>query len=246
VAYDTKYIAETLRWIKYIQQPPSLRRKERFTTVYHPVKASSIIISDDGTVGGLLDWDSVCVCPPWATIANPDVTASDHSDGEMTVEDCFPTPLSPELTAIFLDAREKSRWLDMENRSLDDALPDLPKEVRSAICTYWYELSKYEKTQMRYAFVETMKEVAPAWIDLADRRKRDANIAIGVRLMVRGSLTSLSEYTEEHLSPFATDNVSEASWPSDEETSYGDSDGGGDCEGDLGGWDIVFVKLHVR
>lgn len=103
---DIRYISELVRWAAYLQQRPSLSAEESITTVHHPIKAESIIISEDGRVAGLLDWDDVRVCPLWAVTAVPDMLLSEHNEEEVTVEECFKCPqgdVPPEHQVAFSD-----------------------------------------------------------------------------------------------------------------------------------------------
>jgi hypothetical protein len=220
---DIRYISELIRWTAYLQQRPSLRAEEGITTVHHPIKAESIIVSEEGNVAGLLDWDDVRVCPLWA-VALPDMLLSEHNEEEVTVEECFKCPqeeVTPEHQVAFSTAIAKMSTSPMwENHQSD---PDLPWQVESAVCTYWNRLNTYEKTQMRDVFLSTVSNLAPDWIDLSSRRRMDTTIATSVRRMVNGALLYFGQFERETLEPESArqpDDLSESSWPSDSHTVY--------------------------
>lgn len=78
VDIECSIILESMRWSEYLRQRTVLRTEERATTIYHPIKESSILVSDDGKVAGLLDWDNISVCPLWMVTAIPAALLSEH------------------------------------------------------------------------------------------------------------------------------------------------------------------------
>jgi hypothetical protein len=74
-------IGECFTWRQhfYTRRRKSLGRVEpsgSATSIYHPVRASTILISDTGKLAGFTNWDEVAVWPYWAVTSVPDALVS--------------------------------------------------------------------------------------------------------------------------------------------------------------------------
>lgn len=224
-------IQQSVRWSEYLRQRPNLRTGERSTTVYHPVRDSSILISDDGQVAGLLNWDNISVCPLWAVTAVPDALQSTESEMAMTFDEFTKsrsTWFSPADHATILEAYAKSTaHVSITGSDLNDPTryPHYPYNIAGHICSYFEQLETCEKTQMRQVFLTTMSGLAPEWVTVHSKRKMDTTIGIRVRDLMNGSIRYLDDFKEEFDDgPHWTDDLSERSWPSDDDTAYEGSD----------------------
>lgn len=230
------YIRETFKWIDFVRRRPSLSLDETVTTIYHPITAESIIISDEGKVAGLLDWDEVCACPLWAVTEVPDVILGEDHERAVTIDGFIQSRQStnreipPEQHAAFVEAVAVSTNLDMRDCYFEYLLPDLPWLVDSAIYSHWPEVCAFEKTQMRKVFHATMADLAPDWVDLRSSRRMDMAIAAGLDEMAWGSLVWFGQFEEETLGPLASAAMSRVAWLSDDDTMYESSDGDSDRE----------------
>lgn len=244
VIESSSIISESIRWTEYLRQRPSVGRRETFTTLYHHIRESSDIISNDGQLAGLLNWDRISVCPTWASTAVPDALVSSDSEMLMTFEEFIESQssqmvLPPADHAAILEAyAESTTHLAMTGSSVDDPSQwphqHYPYRISSYITLYWDQLETYEKTRMRDVFLSTMGDLAPDWVAVHSRRKMDTAIAIKVRDLVNGSVRYLSHFKEEfqYPQPDWPDNLSEASWPSDEDTVYDHDNAGSDVDDD--------------
>lgn len=227
----SRVISESIRWTEYIRQRPSLGTAGRTTTLYHPVKESSILVSDDGQLIGLLNYDNVRVCPVWTVTVMPDALMSHDNEMATTVEEFIESrssQFSPADRAIISEALAKSTAHRAITKSeLDDPSqwPHYSHRIVAYITAYWKQLETYEKTRLRDLLLSTMSGLAPEWVTVYSKRKMDATIGIRVRDLVNGSVRYLDDFKEEFEDgPHWTDDLSERSWPSDDDTAYEGSD----------------------
>lgn len=224
-------ISESIRWTEYLRQRPSVAHRERSTTICHFIRDSSIVISDDGELAGLVNWDNLSVCPLWVATAIPDALLTNDNETSMTFEEFTEsqsTQFSPAEHVMILEAYAKSiAHLVSTGSDLDNPAryPHYPYRIANHIQLHFRKLEMYEKTRLRDLFLTTMSTLAPDWVTVHSRRKMDTAIGLRVRDLVSGSPRYLRHFKIEFDDcPRWTDSPSQQSWPSDDETIYEGSD----------------------
>lgn len=175
-------MSEALRWKNHIyrRRDRSLKRLEpsSATSIYHPIRASTVLISENGQLTGFTNWDTIAVWPCWAVTGLPEALISREILEEPTLAEFIDLdriddrPLESHACLSEAYAASNARLAMTRSTQGFDRYPD---EAR--VRPYWDRLEAYEKTKLRDLFLSRMKDLAPGWVEIRVKRKRKRLIA---------------------------------------------------------------------
>jgi hypothetical protein len=223
-------IGECFTWRQHIytRRRKSLGRVEpsgSATSIYHPIRASTVLISNTGKLAGFTNWDEVAVWPYWAVTSIPDALVS-REILEMPTLDQFinsdrldDKPVESRDCIMEAYAKSQARLAITGSTRDFDKYPD-----DSYVRRFWNLLEEYEKTKLRDYFLGQMKTLEPNWIETRVKRKRKRSIARMMDDLVNQIFVMCGDWLyAEYFDPEVVE-TSEDDWEGDDKTVAGDSE----------------------
>ncbi|ESZ96404.1 hypothetical protein SBOR_3236 [Sclerotinia borealis F-4128] len=141
-AQDAKILAERLLKLLPNVFPTTDSSPEQSVLFHDDLSSRNLLIDDDGTITGIVDWECVSTLPLWKSCDFPE----------------------------FLKGRERNEEPNRNQYAPDDeenvnepAADALDNEGINEL--YWIHLLEYESTMLRAVFLDEMQKIAPEWIE---------------------------------------------------------------------------------
>ncbi|KAF7941008.1 hypothetical protein EAE99_000645 [Botrytis elliptica] len=141
-AQDAKILAERLLKLLPSVFPTTDSIPEQSVLFHDDLSSRNILIDDDGTITGIVDWECVSTLPLWKACDFPEFLKGRERNEE------------PNRNQYAPDDEENV------NESAADALDN---EGINEL--YWEHLLEYESTMFRALFLDEMQKIAPEWIE---------------------------------------------------------------------------------
>ncbi|KAI9641581.1 hypothetical protein NHQ30_010394 [Ciborinia camelliae] len=142
-AQDAKILAERLlTLLPSVFPTPDSMSEEQATLFHDDLSSRNILIDDDGTITGIVDWECVSALPLWKSCDVPEFLK-----GRQRTEEPDRKQYSPDDE-------------DEENEPAADALDN-----EGINDLYWEHRLEYETTMLRAVFRDEMQKIAPEWIE---------------------------------------------------------------------------------
>jgi len=136
--------------------PSIVHPTERTRLCHGDLNDSNILVTSDGTVTGIIDWELASARPVWLATKLPEFLRG-HSRDRLPHRDDYGSDWTTKQGPWIPDSDEDS-YIDSDDE-VDNWIDDNEgKDPR-----YWADLLEYEKTQLRKVYAAKMEELWPEW-----------------------------------------------------------------------------------
>ncbi|KAJ8062551.1 hypothetical protein OCU04_009078 [Sclerotinia nivalis] len=157
-AHDAKILAERLLKLLPSVFPTTDSIPEQFVHFHDDLSSRNILIDDDGTITGIVDWECVSTLPLWKSCDFPEFLKGRERNEEPN--------------------RNKYAPDDEENAN-EPAADALDNEGINEL--YWEHLLEYESTMLRTLFLDEMQKIAPEGIEESTKGAVKADFEVAVQ-----------------------------------------------------------------
>ncbi|KAF2404972.1 kinase-like protein [Trichodelitschia bisporula] len=116
------------------------KKPEETSLVHRDLTLDNILVTDQGDISAIIDWEAVPCLPAWRAASMPSLLRG---------------PVRKEKP----NARNFKNFNDA--KTLDD--PTLPEVLYSSRNTYWAQVFEHEKTLLRDVYEQEMSKLQPSW-----------------------------------------------------------------------------------
>ncbi|KAK6834432.1 hypothetical protein PG987_009126 [Apiospora arundinis] len=122
---------------------------ERTAIWHHDISEMNIMVDEDGTITGIVDWECILAAPSWIIAKTPTLLHNAERDEE------------PDRNG-YADETEEDRERDLEIHGGDA----LDNEGKNGL--YWIHLKEYEDTQLKKVYDTRMQQLLPSWTEMME------------------------------------------------------------------------------
>lgn len=157
-AQDAKILAERVLKLLPSIFPTTDSIAEQFVLFHDDLSSRNILIDDEGTITGIIDWECVSTLPLWKSCDFPEFLKGKERNEEPNRNNYAPEDEE--------DANEPAADA-LDNEGINDL--------------FWEHLLEYESTMLRTLFLDEMQKIAPEWIEESTKGAGKADFEIAVQ-----------------------------------------------------------------